>query len=81
MPRGFAALAPEVRREISRKGGRAAHARGTAHEFSTEEAREAGRKGGRATHRRLKRLKDGINGLTDAQLDAVEASTSDKEKS
>ncbi len=29
-------------------GGRAAHQKGTAHEFSSEEAREAGRKGGRA---------------------------------
>lgn len=35
-------------REIASKGGRAAHEKGTAHEFSSEEAREAGRKGGRA---------------------------------
>jgi len=33
-------------REIARKGGRAAHARGTAHEFTSDEARAAGRKGG-----------------------------------
>jgi len=37
---------PEKQREIARKGGRAAHEKGSAHEFSPEEAREAGRKGG-----------------------------------
>ena len=37
----------ERRREVARMGGRAAHQKGTAHEFSSEEAREAGRKGGR----------------------------------
>jgi general stress protein YciG len=36
--------------EIARKGGKAAHTAGTAHEFTAEEAREAGRKGGKATH-------------------------------
>jgi general stress protein YciG len=36
--------------EISRKGGKAAHSAGTAHEFTSEEAREAGRKGGHASH-------------------------------
>jgi general stress protein YciG len=41
--RGFAAMDPEERREIASKGGRAAHARGTAHEFDSEEAQEAGR--------------------------------------
>lgn len=35
-------------REIASKGGKAAHAKGTAHEFTSEEAREAGRKGGSA---------------------------------
>ena len=45
-PRGFAAMDAEKQREIASKGGRAAHERGTAHEFSSEEAREAGRKGG-----------------------------------
>lgn len=44
--RGFASMSPEKRREIASKGGRAAHAKGTAHEFTSEEAREAGRKGG-----------------------------------
>lgn len=49
-PRGFAAWPPEKRREVSRKGGKAAHAAGTAHEFSSEEARSAGRLGGLAVH-------------------------------
>jgi len=45
-PRGFAALDRVKRLELARRGGLAAHARGTAHEFSTEEAQRAGRKGG-----------------------------------
>jgi len=44
--RGFASMDPEKQRAIARKGGRAAHEKGSAHEFSPEEAREAGRKGG-----------------------------------
>jgi uncharacterized protein len=48
--KGFASLSVEQRREISKKGGIAAHAAGTAHEFSREEAVRAGRLGGRATH-------------------------------
>lgn len=49
--RGFATMDRSVQREIARKGGRAAHQKGTAHEWSSEEAREAGRKGGMASHR------------------------------
>jgi uncharacterized protein len=44
--RGFASMASEKQREIARKGGRAAHEKGKAHEFTSEEARQAGRKGG-----------------------------------
>jgi general stress protein YciG len=44
--RGFASMSSEKQREIARKGGRAAHEKGTAHEFTTDEARAAGRKGG-----------------------------------
>ena len=47
-PRGFAAMDREKQREIARRGGKAAHERGTAHEFSRDEARDAGRKGGYA---------------------------------
>jgi general stress protein YciG len=41
-------------REIASKGGKAAHQKGTAHEWTSEEAREAGRKGGMASHARRK---------------------------
>src|SRR3954471_14652279 len=44
--RGFASMDTEKQREIARKGGRAAHEKGTAHEFTADEARAAGRKGG-----------------------------------
>jgi hypothetical protein len=49
--RGFASMDPSKQREIASKGGRAAHAKGTAHEFTTDEARVAGRKGGEAVSR------------------------------
>lgn len=49
--RGFAAMSPEKQKEIARKGGKAAHERGTAHEFTPEEARVAGRKGGEVVSR------------------------------
>ncbi len=50
--RGFASMDPAKQREIASKGGKAAHQKGTAHEWTSEEAREAGRKGGMASHRR-----------------------------
>lgn len=50
--RGFASMDRTKQREIASKGGRAAHRKGTAHEWTSEEAREAGRKGGMASHRR-----------------------------
>jgi len=46
--RGFAAMDPEARRAISKRGGQASHQSGRGHEFSSEEAREAGRRGGEA---------------------------------
>jgi general stress protein YciG len=48
--RGFATMDEARQREIASEGGKAAHEKGTAHEFSTEEAREAGSKGGKAAH-------------------------------
>ncbi len=50
--RGFASMPAEKQRQIASKGGKAAHAKGTAHEFTSEEAREAGRKGGQARQRK-----------------------------
>ena len=49
--RGFASMDQGKQREIASKGGRAAHAKGTAHEFDSNEARAAGRKGGMAVSR------------------------------
>lgn len=49
--RGFASMDRERQREIASKGGRAAHQKGTAHQFTSEEARVAGRKGGEAVSR------------------------------
>lgn len=46
--RGFAGMDDQQQREISSKGGKAAHESGNAHEFDSEEAREAGRKGGQS---------------------------------
>lgn len=50
--RGFASMDPGRQREIASLGGKAAHAKGTAHEFNSEEAREAGSKGGKAAHQK-----------------------------
>ena len=49
---GFAAMDAEARRRIASKGGKTAHLKGRAHEWSKEQAREAGRKGGASTARR-----------------------------
>jgi general stress protein YciG len=58
--RGFASMDRSKQREIASKGGKAAHQKGTAHEWTSEEAREAGRKGGMASHRR--KLQEGPGG-------------------
>jgi len=52
--RGFASMSPEKKREIASKGGKAAHALGTAHKWTSEEAQVAGRKGGSISRRRPK---------------------------
>lgn len=49
--RGFAAMSIEKRISIARKGGIEAHRKGSAHEWTSEEARIAGRKGGQATRK------------------------------
>ena len=56
--RGFASMDRAKQREIASKGGKAAHQKGTAHEWTSEEAREAGRKGGMASHRRKLQQRD-----------------------
>jgi general stress protein YciG len=45
--RGLASADQATRQRVASQGGRAAHAKGTAHEWTSEEAREAGRKGGK----------------------------------
>lgn len=47
--RGFASMTPEQRQRIASLGGRAAHAKGTAHQWTSETARRAGRKGGQVS--------------------------------
>ena len=50
--RGFASMPAHKRHEISSKGGKASHAKGVAHEWTSEEAREAGHKDGKVAHQR-----------------------------
>jgi general stress protein YciG len=57
--RGFASMDRTKQRDIASKGGKAAHQKGTAHEWTSEEAREAGRKGGMASHRRKQQQGEG----------------------
>jgi general stress protein YciG len=51
---GFASMSPEERKRIASKGGKAAHALGTAHKWTSETAQEAGRRGGAMSRRRDK---------------------------
>lgn len=53
--RGFASMDRAKQREIASKGGRAAHQKGTGHEWTSEEASEAGKKGGRASQEARRR--------------------------
>lgn len=60
--RGFASMDRAKQREIASKGGKAAHQKGTAHEWTSEEARDAGRKGGIASHQRRREQTGGPAG-------------------
>ena len=70
--RGFASMSPEKQREIASKGGRAAHAKGTAHEWTSEEARVAGRKGGQISRGGRGRLSE--TSVHGGSLEAAEPS-------
>ncbi len=59
-PRGFAAMSPEKQKELSRRGGEAAHRKGVAHRFHGADAREAGRKGGSRDPRQATRRARGL---------------------
>jgi general stress protein YciG len=50
--RGFASMSPEKRRAIASMGGKSAHQRGVAHQWTRDEAVQAGSKGGRSTQRK-----------------------------
>ena len=71
--RGFASMDRAKQREIASKGGKAAHQKGTAHEWTSEEAREAGRKGGMASHRRRTEL-TGDQGMSSESTQNLESS-------
>ena len=62
-------MSPDKQREIASKGGRAAHEKGTAHEWTADEARNAGRKGGQVSR--------GGRGRLAVSPDVVPASTPD----
>jgi general stress protein YciG len=68
--RGFASMDPAKQREIASKGGKAAHQKGTAHEWTSEEARDAGRKGGIASHRRRREQQGSGSAESESQSSA-----------
>ena len=69
--RGFASMDRARQREIASKGGKAAHQKGTAHEWTSDEARDAGRKGGLASHRR-RREQLGADPIEDPTSEALD---------
>ena len=74
--RGFASMDRVKQREIASKGGKAAHQKGTAHEWTSEEARDAGRKGGIASHQRRREQ----GGPSDESAVAMDRSSSRNEQ-
>ena len=79
--RGFASMDRSKQREIASKGGKAAHQKGTAHEWTSEEAREAGRKGGMASHRRRTQMGSDQSGDLTNAVGSGEASSNLDERS
>jgi len=80
--RGFASMSPEKQREIASKGGRAAHEKGTAHEWTPDEARNAGRKGGQISRGGRGRLMPppaagDVNSLSGASASGAESRRAD----
>lgn len=69
--RGFASMDRAKQREIASKGGKAAHQKGTAHEWTSEEARDAGRKGGIASHQRRREQTGTQTGGTDVASEST----------
>ena len=79
--RGFASMSPEKQREIASKGGRAAHEKGTAHEWTPDEARQAGRKGGQISRGGRGRLvsvpAENVNSQSGAPVSGMEPGRAD----
>ena len=79
--RGFASMSPEKQREIASKGGRAAHEKGTAHEWTPDEARNAGRKGGQISRggrgRLMPTTAGDVNSLSGAPASGAESRRAD----
>ena len=67
-------------REIASKGGKAAHQKGTAHEWTSEEARDAGRKGGLASHRRRREQKEPQMGGAEREQSVATGPTGESEE-
>jgi general stress protein YciG len=65
-------------REIASKGGKAAHQKGTAHEWTSEEARDAGRKGGIASHQRRREQSGGQSSTDGSDTEAMTGSSDDR---
>lgn len=80
--RGFASMDPDKQRAIASQGGRAAHASGNAHQFTSAEASAAGRKGGTASHsnRAQAKLGSSANSTRGIEQPAGSGSASRKEK-
>jgi hypothetical protein len=79
--RGFASMDRAKQREIASKGGKAAHQKGTAHEWTSEEARDAGRKGGIASHQRRREQMGGGSEDTASGTDMDNTRNSGSEES
>src|SRR5689334_22349840 len=77
--RGFASMDRAKQREIASKGGKAAHQKGTAHEWTSEEARDAGRKGGIASHQRRREQMGGGSSEDTASADTETTRNSSSE--
>jgi general stress protein YciG len=71
--RGFASMDRAKQRDIASKGGKAAHQKGTAHEWTSEEARDAGRKGGIASHQRRREQMNSGNTATGSDMSSDDA--------
>ena len=79
--RGFASMDRAKQREIASKGGKAAHQKGTAHEWTSEEARDAGRKGGIASHQRRREQTGGQSEDSAVAMDRGEMGWSSEDSS